>query len=288
MKARCKFCTNEFHMPAERCPHCAEPGIFSNVWAANRPEDLAALEQRYQLALDGIKLRGCNTVAQDFAVALGGAKAVIARHIHDVERLSFRDSECFVIFHQALDGGLRVPDGDGWNELRHTADESLFPLYKKEIHSAALTLDDLGPFSYGAWSITLRTPMIERRTSVFEENSLVFIKRVNVPVNDADKVFRGFRASWADRIKLCVAKLGGALTTAMKSTEFPGLLLGQIGGTDTDKFIEVHIWGPMTMRTAEKVVLTKGRDTRRLAKKSRLAAIRENLKKLDVKLEERP
>jgi hypothetical protein len=288
METSCQVCTNKFHMPAERCPHCAEPGIFSNVWAANRPEDLAALELRYQSALDGINVRACDAVAQDFAVELERAKAVIARHIHDVERLSFRDSECFVIFHQALEGGLRVPDGDAWNELRYAADEALFPLYKKEIHCAALSLDDLGPLSYGAWSITLRTPMIERRASVFEENSMTFVKLRTVPLAGADEVFRGFRASWTDRVKLCIAKLGGALTTAMKRTEFPGLLLGQTGATDTDKFVEVHIWGPMTMRTAEKVVLTKTTDTRRLAKKSRLDAIRDNLKKLDVKLEVRP
>ena len=85
MKARCQVCINEFHMLAERCPHCAEPGIFSNVWAANRPEDLAELEKRYLLALDDAKARGCDVVAQDFAVVLGRAKAVIARHIHDDE-----------------------------------------------------------------------------------------------------------------------------------------------------------------------------------------------------------
>ena len=92
-------------MPAERCPHCAEACPFANVWAASRVEDVAALELRYQAALDDAKARGCDAVAQDFATALDGLKAVIARHIHDVERLGFSDSECYTTFHQALDGG---------------------------------------------------------------------------------------------------------------------------------------------------------------------------------------
>lgn len=288
MKARCQFCTNEFEMPAERCPHCAEACPFANVWAASRAEDVAALERRYQAALDDAKARGCDAVAQDFATALSGAKVVIARHIHDVERLGFSDSECYTTFHQALDGGLRVPDGDEWNELRYAADEALFPRYKKEIRSAALTLDDLGPLGYGAWSITLRTPMIERRASVFEENSLIFIKARKVTIDGADALFRGYRASWSDRIKLCIAKLAGALSTATKPGDYAGLLLRQVGGTGTDQFVEVHLWGSLTMRTAEKIVLTKSKDTRRLAKKSRMDAIRDNMKKLDVIFEVRP
>jgi hypothetical protein len=127
MKARCQFCTNEFDMPAERCPHCAEACPFANVWAASRAEDVAALERRYQTALDDAKLRGCDAVAQDFATALDSAKVVIARHIHDVERLGFSDSECYTTFHQALDGGLRVPDGDEWNELRRASGRPVTP-----------------------------------------------------------------------------------------------------------------------------------------------------------------
>jgi hypothetical protein len=288
MKARCQFCTNEFDMPAERCPHCAQACPFANVWAASRAEDVAALELRYQAALDDAKLRGCDAIAQDFATALGGAKVVIARHIHDVERLGFSDSECYTTFHQALDGGLRVPDGDEWNELRHAADEALFPRYKKEIRSAALTLDDLGPLGYGAWSITLRTPLIERRASVFEENSLLFIKARKVTIDGADAMFRGHRAAWSDRVKLCIAKLAGALSTATKPGDFAGLLLRQVGTTGTDEFVEVHIWGSLTMRTAEKIVLTKSKDTRRLARKSRIAAMRDNLVKLGVGFEVRP
>lgn len=288
MKARCQFCTNEFDMPAERCPHCAEACSFANVWAAGRAEDIAALALRHQAALDDAKARGCDAVAHDFAAVLDGSKAVIARHIHDVERLGFSDSECYTTFHQALDGGLRVPDGDEWNALRHTADEALFPRYKKEIRSAALTLDDLGPLGYGAWSITLRTPLIERRASVFEENSLIFIKSRNVTIDGADKMFRGYRATWGARSDLCIAKLAGSLTTSTTPADFAGLLLQQVGGTGTDQFVEVHIWGPLTMRTAEKIVLTKSKDTRRLARKSRMDAIRDNVQKLGVAFEVRP
>ena len=61
-----------------------------------------------------------------------------------------------------------------------------------------MTLDDLGPLGYGAWSITLRTPLIERRASVFEENSLIFIKTHKVPIDGADENFRGYRATWRD------------------------------------------------------------------------------------------
>lgn len=284
----CSRCTNDFEMPAERCPHCAEPCPYvANVWAASRPEDVSALERRYQAALQDAATRGCALVVQAFEAKLSGSKAVIARHLHDVERLAFSDKEVHATFHLALDAGMRLPDGDAWNELRIVAERALFPRYEAQIRFAVLSLDDLGPLSYGAWSITLRTPMIERRASTFEENNLIFTRNHKVPIDGADAAFRGFRATWANRGKLGIAKLGGAITATTQPSDFAGLLLQQVGGTGTDEFIEVHIWGPMTMRTAEKVVLTKTKDSRRLAKKSRVDALRESLKKLKVDLEVR-
>lgn len=218
-----------------------------------------------------------------------GSKAVIARRIHDIERLSYSDRECYATYYQQLNAQIRLPDADEWDQFRRSADEALFPGYKEHIRFAALTIDDLGVLNYGEWSIVLRTAMIQRRTSTFEENTLVFVKERRVPIAEADEAVCGYRAAWDERGKLGVAKLAGAITPATKEADFAGLLIqqGPPGKPAEDRFVEAHVFGPLTIRSAEKVILTKNRDSRRLASQARLRAIKKNLRGYDVELEVR-
>jgi hypothetical protein len=277
-------------MPAERCPHCAEPGIFTNVWVTQQSEDLDALERRYQAALVAAVERGCDTVVRDLMAAASRSKAVIARWIDDVERLARGDKQVYATYYQQRRCQARQPDGDPWDALREPTDQALFGEQKEHIRFAALTLDGIGVLNYGDWSLVLRTPMIQRRASTFEDNTAVFMGERKVPLTDIIAAVRGYRASWDDRAKLCVAKLGGAVTPATTPAHFAGLLLmhGPPGKMATDRFVEVHIWGPLTIRTVERVILKKSGDSRRLAKKARIKAIEEQLAKVMVKLEVRP
>lgn len=246
----CPDCTNEIPQPAERCPHCGRPGYFWNVISANDVDERAALERRYQAAKADAVSRGADGCLQDFENAVAGSKTVIVRPYHDVLRLATSTRQVYGTYYQQIEADVRLPDGDKWDTLREIADTVLFPKYKKDIRFGALSLDGIGVLNYGTCSITLRDEMISHRASVFEENSAVFVERRGT------KIPRGYRATWNDRTKLCVAKLSGNIDSTTGSDKYFRILLRQGTGSEDNEFVEVHIWGPMTVLTMEQVIVT--------------------------------
>ena len=77
----------------------------------------------------------------------------------------------------------------------------------------------------------------------------------DIKMRDADKLPHGYRATWENRDKLCVAKLAAKIDAATLPDAYSGLLLQQGMTSEDDDFVEVHIWGPMTIRTVEEVSL---------------------------------
>ena len=130
------------------------------------------------------------------------------------------------------------------------ADATLFPLYEKRIRFAALTLDGLGVQRYGDCSLVLRDALIKDRTTVFEDNSAVFLR------NRSYRLPAGHRASWEGRPWLCVAKLSRTIHAGTTAAEFPGLLLHQGATPEDDRFVEVHVWGSLTAKSFERAVVS--------------------------------
>lgn len=246
----CPECTNEIPQPAERCPHCGRPGYFWNVISADDADERAALERRYQAAKADAVSRRADGCLEDFENATDGSKAVIVRPEHDILRLATSTRQLYGTYYQQIEAELRLPDGEKWDTFRGIADTVLFPHYKKDIRFAALSLDGIGVLNYGTCSVTLRDEMICHRASVFEENSALFVERRGT------KIAKGYRAAWDDRAKLCVSKLAGQIDSGTGSDKYSGLLLRQGTTSDNDEFVEVHIWGPMTVLTMEKVIIT--------------------------------
>ena len=56
---------------------------------------------------------------------------------------------------------------------------------------------------------------------------------------------------------MCVAKLQKTIDAAAKPDGYSGLLMRQAKNSGDDQFVEVHIWGPMTVRTVESVTARK-------------------------------
>ena len=264
---RCAYpeCGHELPVRADRCPHCGRPGLYPNVRAASHPSEVAALAQRCADARAAADARGCATVADALVLAAAGSKAVIARPLGEIERLARNDREVYSTYYKQVEAEVRLPDASHWDPMRRIAEEALFPGYKEEIRFAALTLDDRGPPSYGTCFFTLRTPMIAHRASVFEENNVLFVKQRDLTFSELSDLPRGYRATWDDRGTLCLAKLGETLRPAMTGADYPGLLLRPGATTAEDDFVEVHVWGPITIRAVEKIVLLdpeKGRAAR--------------------------
>jgi hypothetical protein len=272
----CQECGHEIPLAWNHCPHCGRPGLFPNVRAAQAEAETKGLDQRYQKALADATNRGASSAVASFEAAVADSKAVMSRPLRELDRLASSDKELMSTFYKLLGSEVRLPHGNEWDGLRRIADEALFPGYKEEIRFAALTLDGVGLPSYGDCSLVLRDDMIAHRASVFEENSTVFLKR------HAYDPPAGHRAAWDGRARLGVAKLGAGIAADTPAAGFPEILLRPGATGQDDHFVEVHIWGSLTLRSMEKVIMKtppKGWEAFR-------KELRDRLRGLDVELVE--
>jgi hypothetical protein len=249
MAHQCDKCRNEYRYTLERCPHCAYPGNYSNVVIASSRSEVDAVEQRYEKAVKGAERRGCAPQFEAFTQSLKDSVAVMARPYADVERLA--EGGVQATYYDLVDAGLKLPDGSLWEELRRPADEVLFPTYREKIRFGALSTDGVGVINYGHFWMTLRTELIEHRTSIFDQNSVIFVSEKRL--KSASNALVGHRASWKNRTKLAAAQLANYITVSTRADEFSSILLRQGATTVADRFIEAQIWGPVSVRTVEQV-----------------------------------
>lgn len=276
----CDHCKNEIPLSADKCPHCGLPGLFPNVRAAEEPSELAALERRYNSAKNDLSARGATKSQEDFETAVSDSAAIIARSDNELQRLATSENELYATYYQLIESGVRLPAGDKWDTLRVMADSALFPGYKSHVRFAALSLDGVGLFNYGNCLIVLRDALIAHRASVFEENSVLFMKHHRIRMSEAAKLPRGYRSTWKDRAKLCVAKIHNRIDADTQANEYSALVLREGATSEEDEFIEVHIYGSISIRTIEKVILSP-----RLKRRQRatiLKALKERLEKAGV------
>ncbi len=280
-KFTCVDCDNNIPPSAERCPHCGRPGLFPNVRAAEDQAERKALDRRYQHALKSTTKKGTSGNLKDFEARISNSSACIARSANELQRLVSSDNETYASYYQLIEAGIRVPSGGKWDRLRRLADAALFPGYEKHIRFAALTLDGVGLFNYGECSISLRTAMIAHRASVFEENSVLFMGQRGSKFLKSGQLPRGYRATWGELNKLCTAKLHKKIAVTTQPSQYPGLLLHQGLTSKEDDFVEVHIWGPMTIRTVEQVIFSPSTDP---AQNVIIKALKEKLQKAGVRV----
>jgi hypothetical protein len=281
--SECNYCGNNILLSQARCPHCAQPGLFPNVRAAQLHEEKTALENRYNAAMEQSKLNGSNTALRNFEnTVLSDSKAVINRSLAEITRLANSNKELYATFYLLIESGIRLPSGDKWDILRAIADDALFSGYKKDIRFAALSIDGLGLFNYGECALVLKNKMIAHRASVLEENSVIFMETHKILMSQAHKLPKGYRATWDERGKLCATKAASDISANTQSKHFAGILLRQGKTTAEDKFVEAHIWGPISSRTFDLVIVNRPKSR---ADRVILKALQEKLEKIGVKVE---
>lgn len=279
MQRECNHCHFLVSISADRCPHCHESlDPPPNVWVASQPDEQAALSLKHESVTQTAKNQGSGDRLAEFEAAVTDQSfAVICRDLGEVQRIAHSDSEIYRNYYKLLDAGLRLPNtSDEWNLKREQADIALFFGFQKKMHHAVLTLD-YGMSYYGECHLQLNSQLIARRSTVFWENSAEFYASHAKP---GERPFSGFRAVWQDRGKLAAAKLGGKIHAKVTAERFAGILRQDGKKPGEEKFIEVHVFGDLTIRSTQMVMLKPGGDA------CRYRALKESLAKMGVPLKE--
>jgi hypothetical protein len=249
----CHECGASVLAHVERCHVCNTDVGFPNVRAAELAEEQTALASRLTSARVTANARGALPVLEDFGHTVAEtSQAVLARPLGQLDSFVKGDNSLYISFHSQVRSGSRIPENDHWDRGRTAAESTVHPLYHEKINYAALSLDGLGVSCWGEYSIVLKEIHVARRTSVFEENPFLFCERHRV-IAGRQTPF-GFRASWADRGQLAMAKLVDKLRKTTEPEEYPMILLSQGTSKDDADFIECHIYGPLHRSSIERVV----------------------------------
>lgn len=255
----CSFCGVQRPRRRTHCPHCGRPSDFPNVEDAASPDEASALRLRYDAALAGARARGCEPQVRLFeeAVALR-SQAVFACPLSKLMLLATGLVDFYPTYHQMAElrilAGPSKPGDPDWDVLRPETETPLFgEEFKKSIHHAALTLDGSGLSSYGECTVLLRESMIAHRASVFDENSILFMKHHGITIFDSDKLPCGFRAVWSERGRLAAAKLAHRIDAHTTAGQLPKILIRPGSVPLQDDFIEVHVFGSLTPHSFERV-----------------------------------
>ena len=269
-----------FNIPAssDRCPHCGRPSLFPNVIVAKGQFEQAALEQRYQTALQNVD-PACLQILNKFEQAVENkSEAVITRYVSDVYTLAANENALYGNFYQLVGAGVRLPAENFWDSIRGVVDEKLFTHYKENIRFAALTMNQCGINHYGDCHMALKNDMIAHRATVFEENTIVFMDRRKEILTA--ELPPGYRANWNDRGKLAVAKLASKLSHSMTEADFSSLLMNDGAKPEDDQFVEVHIYGSISIHTVQEVSLSSRSNV------IRREALQEQLDQYNIPLKE--
>jgi len=264
----CEFCKREFPLDRTECPHCFQPSLFPNVSLAKRDEERQKLHDRYQESKTECRERGCEDTLTEFERVCDTSVAVFNCATLKLFRQIASGTDLFETYHDLERLRLRS-EGTGehdWQKLRPQAEIELLGNHQHldKLHYAALSLNGVGVDSYGDCTVTLREEMISHRASCFEGNTAL--------IYEEKHDFSGsLRTSWAERAKLCAAKIGGKLDDSMSSGDFPGMLLSKGITQDDDEFVEVHIFGTMTAQTFQSVAVDSSKVPQ--AQKSRMQVL---------------
>jgi hypothetical protein len=280
MSMNCKKCGYPLADEKRECQACSEDNGFPNVRLASRPDELAALQKRYDVAEESSKARSYQPVLNDFGLAVLNSKTVIARSYGFLDDVLEDGNRTWTSWARQLAGGQRVAEANEWDKARASFEPALFPNFHSDILFGCLSLNGTGLFAFGQCAVILKTDLIAVRTTVFEENPAIFCKRLRLVTGDP--VPPGYRATWENRHHLAIAKLYPELTSTTKPSDYPAILLQNGRTTGDADYVEAHIFGPINRYTIESVIAKKpkaGHDT------AILRAIGRKLATLGAKLE---
>lgn len=248
----CEFCNEKIVIGVQVCPHCGRPSLFPNVLLANMPEEIDALTLRFEQQKLHSKNTGNEAALDELSFCVSSSTACKGMPRWELERLLASDTATGATYYEQIAGNARIPDDNRWDRLRRIADASFFQCFGSKINFAALSTAGNWLQSYGDGAIFFKETMIGYRSTVFEQNTATWVDENNGDLT----IPYGFRASWPNRDKLAIAKLGEKAQDGC--ADFDSLLLSCGATSGDDEFMEVHIYGGFTIRSAESIIVKKG------------------------------
>lgn len=258
----CKECGAPLAWERPNCPACGAYAGAPNVRHALREQ--ADLEQRYQAALAECQTRHADAVAQDFARQVeNDSRAVINGDAKFFLHFFNDENSLYASYQQSTGASIRVA-GEMANDVRRLATEAMvFGSYGCQIRYAALSLNGQGLYSYGGCSMVLNQSLCKNQGSLTEENTFIVVDNNLKAFYHQKHLPPGIRATWQERHKLALAKLGPQLNATSTAGDYVNLLLYCVGDRATDRFMEVHIYDAFSHRAVTAATLPNTGKTRR-------------------------
>ena len=280
----CPHCKNKdpISSSSDSCPACQRELPAPNVRAASSEEEVTKLQERVKRAEEETFARGCRAILEDFATAVAGSKTVVCRPLTEIKSLLSNPLSVYQSYYKQIGSKMRLPENNEYDRHRHAVDALFFPGYADEIVFGALSLDGIGVIKFGPHSMVLKDEMINHRATVFERNTIEFAHDNKLPV--AEPIPSGYRTTWNKRHDLSKAKLYSKLDDTTTPEDYPGILLEQSSGMNSDDFVEVHIYKGFNRAAIAQVTLGAGSSAEdRLIIRSIKKAVEES----EVELQER-
>jgi len=260
---KCPVCSEEVRPHERHCAACQTDCGFPNVRAAEQDGERQALADRVADAERQADKNGTAPLVAKLREAARRSRAVRVRSLDEVYALVKSDDKLMGTFYDLEGAGLLRSAATEMEASRQSAEPLLFLNYHKKIQFAALTLDDTALFNYGNCAMIFQEAKIANRATVFQENCVFFCQRHALGPGKA-AVPPGYRATWARREDLVVAKLGPRLGVDTQESDFPSILLSSGSDPSKDDFVEVHIYDRLHRSALEYVVVKPKRSDKAL------------------------
>jgi hypothetical protein len=241
-----------------------------------RREEVEALGRRYDHAIQRANDNGAEEALDRFANDVKRSRAVINVELGFLYEFISNDKLLYSNYDLSVGSKTRKPAPEKHDRHRRTVEAILFGHYAPEIRYAALSLNGSGPKYHDSYAIKLREVAIIDRATLLEDNSYHFVATHNIQAGD--DIPHGYTSVWTDRHKLAVAKLWDQISAGTLEQEHPKILLFSEGKRDTDRFIEVHIYGGFDNKAIESV---KGKSSvKGKWERATVSSIKDHLKKM--------
>lgn len=251
---KCPQCTLDVSPGRAICDMCQFHIGYPNVRFATQPEHRDALNTRVNDTLQQLQAQGLGDAAQQMeSLVAQHSRAVMARRNSQIKDLIERDGGVFLTFYQQIASDRRSPEDNRWDRIRKAVDAALFPYYEDQINFLCLSLNDRGVEYYGDFHFSFSDASICHRTTVFQENTVVFCEKQEIRITDPD--FRGFVATWNDRGKLALCKLRADVQDGQTLQDLQSIIIRNDpqNRKGYEDFIECHVYGALNVRNAVRI-----------------------------------